>query len=486
MNEKTMNEKLMTNARLWLVLGALACASSAAAFNGTYTYKLILRDDNGFPLGGADNASVSQNYTVEVFDSNGEKVAATAADASIGGNTGHNCSLSVSVGEGTGYAAVGERLTLVVMEKSGGNERFRSSKVLPPVGGMFGIANAPVGAFWADSADADNGWDVWRREIERSLLGSISIGGPDEDYDGDGFTNLSEYRFGTDPTGKIPAEYGFAGKPEVSIVEQDGVLKVNFNYGWGGHVYSVRSIEGVEPVGRDGNDLPLYESAASLESGDSCGTYFYDAANSGTKTFFVKKPELDGAYLVGLAVDGQLLEYIKVGELPPESVTVSPGYPIEYASEAEAMSAKAIATVAPTEAVGAVLTGEGMTNVYNAAFTAEVIEKDGKWLLSAELTPQAWTNLMENATAATRQLPVGEIALLESGATMNVVLSSCTPGFYYSLSRGAELKGIAPDAEAENLGVLCGADGIVEFPKAAKPGDEAGFYKVVISVASGE
>ena len=89
---------------------------------------------------------------------------------------------------------------------------------------------------------------------------------------------------------------------------------------------------------------------------------------------------------------------------------------------------------------------------------------------------------MENATAATRQLPVGEIALLESGATMNVVLSGCTPGFYYSLNSGAAVTDITADAEAENLGVLCGADGVVEFPKVSKPSEGAGFFKVVTNV----
>ena len=47
---------------------------------------------------------------------------------------------------------------------------------------------------------------------------------------------------------------------------------------------------------------------------------------------------------------------------------------------------------------------------------------------------------------------------------------------------GAAVKNIHADAEAGNLGVLCGSDGVVEFPKVSKPSEGAGFYKVVTNV----
>ena len=147
-----------------------------------------------------------------------------------------------------------------------------------------------------------------------------------------------------------------------------------------------------------------------------------------------------------------------------------------------AATAKAIAAIVPSEAVAAVLTGEGMADAYKAMFTAEVLQKDDKWILSAELTPQAWTNLMESAAAATRQIPVAEIASLSPEATTNVVLTGCTPGFYYSLNCGAEVANIAPDVHTENRGILCGADGVVEFPKVGKPSEGTGFFKVVTNV----
>ena len=475
-----MNNKVITVVA-GLILCALACPARAAGFSGSYTYKLILRDDEGFVLSGVEAESASSNYKIEVYTSEGVKLNATVGDAALvddGQTVGHNCVVSVPVGEGSNYAKIGEQLTIVVTEKYG-SERFRSSKVLPPVGGMFGIADSPVGAFWSDSTDADNGWDVYRRNVE--FYTSTSIGGPDEDYDGDGFSNLREYQLGTDPAG---GTLGLVDTSEFSIVETDGVYKVSFNYGWG-HVYSVRAIEGTEAVGKDGQDLTLYESLENLKAGTAFGTYFYDSDyNTGTKVFYVNKPNLR-SYIIGLAVDGRLQEYDQVGS-SESALTVTPGFPIEYASESEALAAKAIAEIVPSESVAAVLTGEGMADGYKAKFTVEVQQKDGKWFLVAELTPEAWTNLMDNATAAARQIPVAEIADLPMEATTNVVLTGCMPGFYYSLNSGTALTDIAADAEAENLGVLCGADGVVEFPKVKKPGEGAGFFKVRVGVKGEE
>lgn len=469
-------KRLMMIAGVGLVLYALACPARADFMPGVYKYKLVLRDDNGFVLRGAetseDDERVSSNYKIEVYNSGGDKLNATVTDVSIDGETGCNCSVTVPVGEGTGYATVGEQLTLVVTTKYDDTERFRSSKVLPPVGGSLGFAKAPVGVFFGDETDVDGGWTIWRQNI--GYYG-ISVGEPDADDDNDGIANIREYQLGTDPAG---GALGLKDKPEFTITEQDGAYKVSFNYDWS-HVYSIRMVEGDTVVGVDGQDLPLYESLETLGSDTAWGTYFYnDNEESGTKTFFVKKPD-KASYLIGLVVDGRLQEYIQVGDT---SLEVSPGFPIEYENEEAATAAKAIAAVVPTEAVAAVLTGEGMADAYKANFTAEAVQKDDKWFISAELTPLAWTNLTESATGATRQIPVAEIALLEPETTTNVVLTGCTPGFYYSLNCGAELTGIAPDAETENRGILCGADRVVEFPKVGKPSESAGFYKVSISI----
>ena len=464
------------------VLCALACAARAGGLPGVYVYKLVLRDDSGFALRGAEASDgderVSSNYKIEVFSAAGDKIGAEIRDWSLVSDrdTGCNCTLSVPVGEGAGYAKKGERLTLVVTTMRG-VERFRSSKVLPPVGGTMGFAGASVGVFFGDASDTDHGWDSWLREVGYRLPTGASLGGPGDDYDDDGLSNMREYQLGTDPAG---GALGLMDGPGFTIKEQGDAYKVSFNYVWG-HVYSIRMIEGTGTVGVDGRDLALYEDLASLDGGSEWGTYFYDNDgnyNTGTKEFFVKKPTQAG-FLIGLAVDGRLQEYIQVGST---AVTVTPGFPIEYESEAKASAAKAMAEVVPSEAVAAVLAGDGAAAAYKSKFTAEVVQKDGKWRLSAELTPEAWTNLMENATAATRQIPVAEIAQLEQTATTNVVVTGCTPGFYYSLCSGAAVTNIAADAENENLSVLCGADGVVEFPKVSKPSEGAGFYKVVTDV----
>jgi len=461
----------------------LACVARAADLSGVYTYKLVLRDDSGFALRGTEtyegDESVSENYMIEVYNSEGVKVGATLADESLGSDrsAGYNCTLSVPVGEGAGYAKKGEQLTLVVTTKYDDSERFRSSKVLPPVGGTFGFAKAPVGVFFGDASDTDDGWNRWLKNVGYYLPSGTSLGGPDDDYDNDGLSNMREYQLGTDPAG---GALGLEDGPGFKIEEQGDAYKVSFNYCWG-HVYSIRVVEGVQTVGIDGQDLPLYES---LGADTAYGTYFYENDGSyttGTRVFFVKKPALGKVHLIGLAVDGRLQEYIQVGESEPSSVLVTPGFPLTYDTEAAANAAKAIAEVAPSEAVASVLTGEGAADGYKAAFTVEVRQDDGQWLLAAELTPPAQTNLMENATAATRQIPVAEIAQLPAGATTNVVLTGCTPGFYYSLHSGAEVTNIVPDAEAKNLSVLCDADGEVEFPLVKKPDEGAGFFKVAIS-----
>ena len=178
-------KKLMKTAGAGFILCALACSAHADGLPGSYTYKLVLRDDLGFALCGAETSEgderVSSNYRVEVYNAAGDKVTATVADVSIDADAGYNCSVTVSVGDGAGRAKVGEQLTLVVSDATFGNERFRSSKVLPPVGGIFGTASAPVGVFFGADDDTDYGWDSWLRAINSYLPDGTSLGGPDGD-----------------------------------------------------------------------------------------------------------------------------------------------------------------------------------------------------------------------------------------------------------------------------------------------------------------
>ena len=472
-------KKSMMTAMAGLVFCILASSVQAAGLLGSYMYPLVLRNEFGLAMGmGAYSELVSDKYTFEVYKENGKQAAATLRDIVFSDSVGYNCILEVSTLSGGAtetYASPGEQLTLVV--KKSGSVVFRSSTILPPVKYM-GSAGTPIGVFYADSGDMDDGLSIWRSAYSSDFR--INVGGDNADDDGDGLSNLREYRLGTDPAGGAMASFGFVNKPDFTIEEQGDVYKVRFNWSWW-HVYSIRAIEGTEIVGKIGQDLALYESAANLSAGTSCGEYFFDADDagtypSGTKEFYVRKPNFSGTYMIGLAVDGQLQEYITV--VPQSAVNVTPGSPIVYDTEAAATAAKAIAEIVPSAAVAAVLTTASAEDGYKAAFSLEVQQSDDKWLLSARLTPESWTNLVRSAAAATRQIPVAEIADLPVNVTTNVTLTGCMPGFYYSLYSGATVTNITADAEAENLNVLCGADGEVEFPKVKKPSEESGFFFV--------
>ena len=106
-------KRLVVSVGAGLVLCALACSVWADGLPGVYTYKLVLRDDLGFALNGAETTDgdgrVSSNYKIEVFSAAGDKIGAELRDWSLvdDRNTGCNCTLSVPVGEGVGYAKTG-------------------------------------------------------------------------------------------------------------------------------------------------------------------------------------------------------------------------------------------------------------------------------------------------------------------------------------------------------------------------------------------
>ena len=77
---------------------------------------------------------------------------------------------------------------------------------------------------------------------------------------------------------------------------------------------------------------------------------------------------------------------------------------------------------------------------YRDMFTFKVVETEGnKWAVEAVLTPEAESNLVENASAATRQIPVGDIAALPTEGKKDVTVGGCVPGFYYTLYGAATL-----------------------------------------------
>lgn len=309
--------KTVMTATIGFAICTLASSVKAVGMQGAYNYTLVLRDQYGYAIGYNDGGNVTDYYTFEVYNAAGEQIYTQSDSGNRTISNGCNYLLSVCTFSDvnnpiTHYAVPGERLTLVV--KSGSEEVFRSSKILPPIQ-WSGANSAPIGVFYADSTDADGIYDQWA-ELVNSFCDGDTIGGKDDDYDNDRLTNLREYQFGTDPTGGILVdEGGFVDSPGVSITEEaNDVIKVSFNYGFN-HLYSVRAIEGTQTYGVDGKDLPLYESLADLNAGNSTGKYFYDGEwNTGTKTYYVKKPtDINGPYILGLAVDGRLLEYLTMG-----------------------------------------------------------------------------------------------------------------------------------------------------------------------------
>ena len=91
---------------------------------------------------------------------------------------------------------------------------------------------------------------------------------------------------------------------------------------------------------------------------------------------------------------------------------------------------------------------------------------------------EAWTNLVETARAATRQIDVAGISSLPLGVATNVTVTGCEPGFFYSLYNGKEVTNVKANVDARNRNVLCGVDAKVAFPFVVKPSPESGFFSI--------
>ena len=142
-------KRLMITVGVGFALCALVSPARADFLPGSYTYKLVLRDDLGFALCGKETSEederVSANYTTEVYNAAGDKLNATVADASIDGDTGCHCSVSVPVGDGAGRAKVGETLDCVIVTPNGSLDVPNSLTVASPAFLPFG--DSPV-RFW--------------------------------------------------------------------------------------------------------------------------------------------------------------------------------------------------------------------------------------------------------------------------------------------------------------------------------------------------
>ena len=123
---------------------------------------------------------------------------------------------------------------------------------------------------------------------------------------------------------------------------------------------------------------------------------------------------------------------------------------------------------------------------YCSKFGMDVVPAaDGKWSVAALLEPEPWTNVVLSARAATRQIPVADIAALELGDVTNVTVVGCVPGFYYSFYSGSTVTNVRAIVSDGGRNVLCGTDEAVEFSGVVKPSDAAGFFSIGVKETSG-
>ena len=134
-------------------------------------------------------------------------------------------------------------------------------------------------------------------------------------------------------------------------------------------------------------------------------------------------------------------------------------------------------------AVIAVVEASDAQTAYCENFDFAVVEASGgKWAVKAVLTPEAWSNVVESAQAATRQIPVADLAALPLGTSTNVTAKACcVPGFYYSVYSGGAVTSLKALAAEKARNVLCGLGKDVEFSGVTKPTDAAGFFAIGVS-----
>ena len=163
------------------------------------------------------------------------------------------------------------------------------------------------------------------------------------------------------------------------------------------------------------------------------------------------------------------------------NTVVSPEYPLgPFDTAAEATNAMASAEFAPDSNVAVELgIGSAALADYCSKFGLDVVlAADGKWSVAALLKPEPWTNVVLSAQAATRQIPVADIAKLGLGVETNVTVGGCVPGFYYSFYSGNMVTNVRAIVSEDGRNVLCGTDEEVTFSGVTKPSDEAGFFRV--------
>ena len=160
--------------------------------------------------------------------------------------------------------------------------------------------------------------------------------------------------------------------------------------------------------------------------------------------------------------------------------------PILFATAEEATNALPCAIFVPSAEVSDVLDSDVARERYVGWFRLDVVSKTSdEWYIKATLTDAAKTALAETVAAATRQIPVADIAAMANNATTNVTVAGCEPGFYYTLYGGQGLTAL-PETGTVYGPSICSVDGKVSFPTVAKPSDAAGFFSIGVSTTQEE
>ena len=174
------------------------------------------------------------------------------------------------------------------------------------------------------------------------------------------------------------------------------------------------------------------------------------------------------------------------GESAP--VAVGPGEVLGPYLTAEA-AAKAVqgAEFTPSAEVAAVFGADAEAKAaYCAKFGFAVVPTSGgQWAVVAGLKPEAWSNVVESAQAATRQIPVADLAALELGVPTDVTVEGCVPGFYYTIYGGSAVTNLKAFVSEKSRNVLCEPNKPVTFSEVVKPSDAAGFFSIGARAAPG-
>ena len=184
-------------------------------------------------------------------------------------------------------------------------------------------------------------------------------------------------------------------------------------------------------------------------------------------------------------------ENITILTIPIAPAPVSPDAPLVYDTPGAAAEAAKVAAFTPSPEVEDALTTDDALTAYCKMFKLEVVPfGESRWAVEAVLTPEAESNLVESASAATRQIPLADIAAMTEEGKTDVTVEGCLPGFYYTLYGGSDLGWVTPRSEGaagtvDVYGpVLCEPDKPVTFEAVEKPSDTAGFFSIGVKETS--